>query len=143
MYDIDQDWQEHVFNWAATGSRVICSPPPTDTDEDYVCFHPHYENAIEKLHSMGFISEGSPEFYTGNDNGRFRSLRRNDLNLILTDQSEFYKLFCSATELARRFNLTDKTDRIALFQAVLYGVGPHSLQVVPHGEPLGLEQSDV
>ena len=129
MWDNEHEWDGHVLQWSATGSRVICDPAPTNTDEDYVCFQPAYEKAIVNLEGLGFKSEGNPEFYTGNDRGNFRSLRKGNVNLILTDQCEFYQLFCSATELARRFNLLKKADRIALFQVVLYGVEAHNLEL--------------
>ncbi len=123
----EPEWAANIDSWAPTGSRVICKPPPVDTDEDWVCFSHRYQKAIDGLESEGFVSEGHPEFYTGNDRGNFRSLRRGRLNLILTDQLEFFNLFVSATELARRFNLRNKADRIALFQVVLYGVEAHNL----------------
>lgn len=124
----EPEWAKHVLTWSSTGSRAICDPPPFDTDEDWVCFAPDYEDSIAALEAQGFKSEGNPEFYTGNNRGNFRSLRRGVVNLILTDQQEFFDLFVSATELARRFNLQEKADRIALFQVVLYGVEAHNLQ---------------
>lgn len=123
----EPEWVKHVKAFSPTGSRVICTPPPTDTDEDWICFHPQHSKAMVALESNGFRSEGNPQFYTGNDRGSFRSLRKGEVNLILTDEREFYDLFVSATELARRFNLTRKSDRIALFQVVLYGVKAHDL----------------
>ena len=125
---LEPEWAKHVRSWCQTGSRVICDPAPMDTDEDWVCFSPRYEAAIAALEAEGFVSEGLPQFYTGNDRGNFRSLRRGEINLILTDKEEFFDLFVSATELARRFNLVKKADRIALFQVVLYGVKAHNLQ---------------
>lgn len=124
----EPEWARHVLDWSPTGSRVICDPPPTDTDEDWVCFQPQYDAAIAALEEDGFKSEGSPKFYTGNNRGSFRSLRKGNVNLILTDQREFFDLFVSATELAKRFNLREKADRIALFQVVLYGVEAHNLE---------------
>lgn len=125
---LEPEWAKHVLAWSRTGSRVICDPAPVDTDEDWVCFQPHYDDAIKALEADGFKSEGLPEFYTGNNRGSFRSLRKGVLNLILTDDKEFFDLFVSATELARRFNLQEKADRIALFQVVLYGVEAHNLE---------------
>lgn len=109
----------------AVGSRVTCNPPPTDTDEDYLVFTAH--DPAPALLSAGFKQDGSPEFYTGNDNGGFRSFRRGNLNIITTQSPQFFDRFMTATDLARRFNLMAKSDRIALFQAVLYGVGADNL----------------
>ena len=109
------------------GSRVTCNPPPQDTDEDYLVFD-HAGIVIAHLEGQGFDSEGEPEFYTGNDAGQFRSMRRGNVNVIVTPYMEFFDRFIAATELARRFNLMAKVDRITLFQAVLYGVNAHNLE---------------
>lgn len=124
---LEPEWAKHMTSWSRTGSRVICDPAPTDTDEDWICLAIDYDRAIVGLEANGFKSEGKPEFYTGNNRGNFRSLRRGEINLILTDQIDFFNLFVSATELARRFNLVKKADRIALFQVVLYGVEAHNI----------------
>ena len=113
------------------GSRVTCDPAPTDTDEDWLVLV--REVPVERLQEAGFGQEGSPEFYTGNDAGGFRSWRRGEINLITTQSEEFYRLFLTATYLAKRFNLLRKQDRIALFQAILYGVEVHNLEPEPWG----------
>lgn len=46
---------------------------------------------------------------------------KGDVNLIVTQDNKFYDRFMAATSVAKRLNLLDKADRIALFQAVLYG----------------------
>lgn len=113
--------------WAApVGSRVTCDPPPQDTDEDWLCLV--RDDPAQRMIGAGFTQDGLPEFYTGNDNGGFRSWRRGDINIVITQDEAFARKFLAATELARRFNLLAKADRIALFQAVLYGVGAENLQ---------------
>lgn len=109
-----------------TGSRVICDPAPIDTDEDWVALVG--ADPCARMAEAGFKQDGSPEFYTGNDNGGFRSWRKGDLNIITTESKEFFYLFETATLLAKRFNLRQKSDRIALFQAVLYSVRWENLQ---------------
>ena len=113
---------------APVGSRVTCDPPPEDTDEDYLILSNSPAETGASLEKNGFKQDGSPEFYTGNDNGGFRSYRRGNLNVIVTGSTEFFELFMTATALAKRFNLLAKDDRIALFQAILYGVHAHNLR---------------
>ena len=108
------------------GSRVTCDPPPTNTDEDWLCLMAG--DPTERMGAAGFKQDGSPEFYTGNDNGGFRSWRKGDLNIVTTESQEFFDRFETATHLAKRFNLLIKSDRIALFQAVLYGVHWHNVE---------------
>lgn len=108
------------------GSRITCNPPPADTDEDWLVLV--NGDPKEALLSSGFMQDGRPGFYTGSDVGTFRSWRMGDLNVITTPDPKFYELFLTATMLAKRFNLLDKGDRIALFQAVLYQVRYDSLE---------------
>jgi hypothetical protein len=53
----------------------------------------------------------------------FVSLRSGDVNLIVTSDARFAARFLVATRLATQLNLLNKNDRVALFQAVLYGKG--------------------
>lgn len=122
MSDQLHDFDGIVETFVPTGSRVICNPPPVDTDEDYIALVANDAKARKSLTALGYTLEGLPDFYTGNDSGGFRSYRKGVINLITTPDPGFYSLFKTATELARRFNLVNKADRIALFQAVLYGV---------------------
>jgi hypothetical protein len=115
-----------VYALEPMGSRVTCDPAPTDTDEDWLMLVA--SDPAARMHELGFTQDGSPEFYTGNDKGGFRSWRRDDLNVVTTPDGEFYGRFMTATHLAKRFNLLDKGDRIALFQAVLYNVDVRNLQ---------------
>lgn len=107
------------------GSRITCTPAPTTTDEDWLMLTD--SNPAGVLKSLGFVQDRGPGFYTGNDDGQFRSWRRGEMNIITTPDSQFYERFLTATHLATRFNLLDKQDRIALFQAVLYGVDVRNL----------------
>ena len=111
------------------GSRVTCSPPPDDTDEDWLLLV--QSDPSTRFAALGFGQDGSPEFYTGNDEGGFRSWRKGDLNVVTTQDPEFFERFLLATHLAKRFNLLVKADRIALFQAVLYGVRIDRLEEAP------------
>lgn len=108
------------------GSRITCSPAPTTTDEDWLMLTD--SNPAGVLKSLGFVQDRGPRFYTGNDDGSFRSWRRGEMNIITTPYGQFYERFLTATHLATRFNLLDKQDRIALFQAVLYGVDARNLE---------------
>lgn len=117
---------QHASVIVAVGSRITCNPPPVDTDEDWLVLL--NSEAQQSLEAAGFTQEGSPEFYTGSDVGGFRSWRLGSINVITTPDPGFFHLFITATTLAKRFNLLKKSDRIALFQAVLYGVDASNLE---------------
>lgn len=109
------------------GSRVTCEPPPTDTDIDYLGLVPA-ENWLEVdmwllMNNWSLCgSHIAPEIpLTGIPADTFRSYRHGSINLILTPDKVFFDKFMAATSVAKRLNLLDKSDRVALFQAVLYG----------------------
>jgi len=98
------------------GSTVTCNPPPQGTDRDYLCRGSKL--VFDKLKALGFETTTDEE-YQGMPS-QFTSFRREDVNLIVTDDGDFYNAFLSATCIAKRLNLLKKADRIALFQSVLY-----------------------
>ena len=106
------------------GSRVTCNPAPTDTDQDYLVEVKDDINTISevvnRLQSFGFRWEGG-EHYQQAMTGDFMSWRREDQNLIVTANAAFAERHRTATMVCTRLNLLKKDDRIALFQAVLYG----------------------
>lgn len=107
------------------GSRVTCNPPVMDTDADYLAllvedgFHEFWQNLLD----AGFTLDGSEVRADANIVGAddsFQSFSLNGINIIATASVEFYNRFIAASSIAKRLNLLDKSDRIALFQAVLY-----------------------
>lgn len=114
--------KEHCFYHQLVGSRVTCTPPPTDTDQDVLCMVNDWNELIANLEELGWQFDGSEHYANALDEGvGFRSYRNGDVNLILTTEFEFYSRFMAATSIAKHLNLLKKEDRIALFQAVLYG----------------------
>ena len=114
---------EHCTEVVRTGSREICNPAPADTDEDWLV---RTRNIFSTIHMMdrlvqhGYKLLGDEE-YPMSRAGHFVTYRKGEMNVILTHTKEFYRKFKLATELAKRFNLLDKGDRVALFNGVLYG----------------------
>lgn len=51
--------------------------------------------------------------------GGFHSWRKDDLNVILTISQEYFDRFGKATDLARALMLTEKADRVRLFEAIV------------------------
>ena len=102
--------------YAPTGSRYICDPAPTDTDEDYVCLANNDTTLALRLH--GFEQTTDHERYA--ELPDFSAFRCVDFNIIVTDDESFSARFVEATEEARRLNLMDKSARIELFQEILY-----------------------
>lgn len=112
-------------DWHFTGSRFICDPAPTDTDLDLIVHVSDLYSCVVRATGAGFELDGSiPEnavhSYAAKEN-HFVSLKRGELNLICTQSASFYQKFVTATLEARRLNLLLKSERIALFQKILYG----------------------
>lgn len=107
------------------GSRVTCDPPPLNTDADFlVLLPPDAGDVISRLIQDDWRLDGSFIEDKNNDtdeSARFNSYTRGDINLIVTKSSIFHDRFIAASSIAKRLNLLNKADRIAVFQAVLYG----------------------
>ena len=112
--------------WEPVGSRVTCNPPPTDTDIDTLALLSDPSKMVDAIQcvtpdAVGFEFGGSIVEDPTRQTLRFVSLKRGNENIILTACPEFAKRFLAASHVAKRLNLLHKADRVALFQAVLYG----------------------
>lgn len=108
--------------WCRVGSRVSCDPPPSDTDCDLLLLVDDYDGFVDQAVDDGWERAGSKiDDATDSTRSPFVSLVAGEFNLIVTEDKDFYRRFVAATRVATRLNLMDKGDRVALFQAVLYG----------------------
>lgn len=130
MQILDQNIQELLkgaVKYELVGSRITCNPPPVGTDQDVLVYvrEDHAGMFVHEMESFGFeveIGEGyAADALNSGEEDRFQSYRLGDVNLIVTVDERFYNRFSAATAMAKRANLMQKEERIALFQAVLYG----------------------
>ena len=114
--------------YSPTGSYYICTPPVENTDRDFIVLVESYRyNAVlwsilsgESWELGG--SEISPaEYKLISGEYGFASWKKGNVNLIITTSEDFYNKFVHATEIAKKQNLLNKEDRVALFQKILYG----------------------
>lgn len=104
-----------------TGSSIICDPPVLNTDIDYVIYTDNFDELDKFLLKNEFkTSCKDKEEYDLNVDG-MNCYRRDNINLIVVNDYDFYIKWVNATKLAKKLNLKDKKDRITLFQFVLYG----------------------
>ena len=124
------EWLDKAKQWAYVGSRVTCSPAPTDTDQDILVLVEDIEEWREGMIEEGFEVAGSIPADEKNVLGtdQFESYTKGDINLIVTSDAIFFSKFMAATHVAKNLNLLYKDDRIMLFQAVLYG----NIWKIPH-----------
>lgn len=106
-----------------TGSRHICDPAPTDTDEDWLVYAER--SLVSELESAGFVAGGA---YRESPTSSFRSWRRDEVNLIVTTSLVFYLRFAAATAWAKEMNVLSKPERVSLFNAITHGDGPLSME---------------
>ena len=120
----------------ATGSRAICNPAPTNTDEDWVI----QVTSLERLklfrdfltedgweHNVGEQYEGHMDLFSeeGELSG-FASFKKGvfedetTYNILLVGSHAAFRLWTTATGLAKAMNLTKKSERVDLFRAILY-----------------------
>jgi hypothetical protein len=100
---------EHV------GSRVVCNPAPTDTDDDWLCLVENESLFNKELQDTGW----SPCAQYGTlSKNQFMAWRKGHLNIIATKREKFFDDFCLATEVCKSLNLLNKDDRIKVFKVV-------------------------
>lgn len=116
------EFENRFWRVEPCGSRVTCNPPPENSDRDFLVLI----NMVEEpdisalLRDAGFTREGGVGYDQFN-NSDFASWRRGEDNILVTTRTGFARSHRAATSLCTRFNLRSKADRIAVFQAVLYG----------------------
>lgn len=99
-----------------TGSSYTCEPPVLNTDVDFICQVDSLQEFVPVAQDLKWVLGGADY---GAYMGPFKAFRSDNINLIVTDHPLFYQQYVTATELAKRFNLLDKKDRIDLFQAIV------------------------
>lgn len=107
---------------SATGSRAICSPPPVNSDADFLVFlksHDDMTDFVSVASQAGFEWESNEHYQEVADDG-FMSWRRGMVNLIVTKNREFAASHRLATSVCKRLNVMSKEDRVAVFRAFLY-----------------------
>lgn len=121
------DFLQCVICAHPTGSRYICDPPVLNTDNDTIFLVNGYYDYDKILLKDGWKRCADEEYEVGES---FQAYRKGDENYIVTEDDSFYFCFVKATEGAKALNLKDKSDRIALFQGVVYKkLGFHSCTV--------------
>lgn len=123
-----KDIQQFVIAIFPSGSRVICNPPPTDTDEDFVVLCKPSVCAfdiLEHLEGLGYTTSSGKDEYADmgdfDNHEGFMSFKKGEINYILTQSVEMYEGFMLATVEATEKNLLDKGERIKVFRKHLYG----------------------
>lgn len=110
------------------GSKFVCDPPVVTTDEDYLVWSS--VKLDEYLRAAGFVDDAGlqqapgssrPTWGESDPDLRFTSWKKGDINLIVTESEEFALKHECATRLCQKFNVLGKQDRIAVYQAILYG----------------------
>lgn len=122
MLKILKDLEDIGCEISAAGSRITCAPFSENSDHDYLVYAEDegiLSHVIAILSNGAFEREGNSQHYQDCGEG-FMSWRKDMLNLIVSKNPDFVAKHKLATALCKRFNLLRKSDRIALFQAILY-----------------------
>jgi hypothetical protein len=109
----------------AVGSRVTCNPPPVDTNADYLVLIGTWTALVAVVGRHSAIQGGSNANRKGpfrSTKGDFESFRLGQVNVIPATSTDFYDKFMAASDIAKRFNLLNKVDRVVLFDAVMFGM---------------------
>lgn len=98
-----------------TGSNYICNPPVVDTDIDTMYYVRDLYVSDKSLILDGWTPCSDKE-YKGNT---WKAYRKGKYNAIITADYKLYVRFEAATELAKKYNLLDKDDRIEIFSLII------------------------
>lgn len=106
-----------------TGSSYICNPPVEDTDVDYVLLVDNIQGIGAALLAEGWrncLDDAKDACTLPKDSKHSPRLivRKDEYNLIIVDSSESFNIWRISTDLAKRFNLLVKEDRVDLFSAI-------------------------
>ena len=118
IIDIPNELLDGIYQ---TGSSVICNPPVTDTDIDYVIYTNEEYKLDTFLKCEGFKKSSADEEEYDLEEEGFTCYRKSNINLIVTINYNWYLKWVEATKLAKKLNLLQKEQRITLFKYILYG----------------------
>ena len=109
------EWQQKWKVYQRVGSRVTCNPPPENTDEDWIVLDLD-KSLANHLDESGWDYGGSM-----NSDDTFASYKKEYVNVICAFTRKEFDSFLLATALAKKLNVLPKSDRVALFDAIMYG----------------------
>jgi hypothetical protein len=107
---------ENLISYHQSGSSVICDPPVTDTDRDFVILVKSITEERANLIEHCWKICGNEDYE--NPDGIFLALRKGSLNYILVNSQDQYNKWEASMLLAKHRNLVKKEDRIALFRSI-------------------------
>jgi hypothetical protein len=126
LFDITpNDFHAFVLDWFITGSRVICNPPPTDTDLD-ICALVNDSPLTASHYLLDFFSLTEPLLHTSwqycgdaYPNSPFLSLKKDEYNLILMHNKKLFERWKLATEVCKQVNPCYKPYRVQIFESIV------------------------
>ncbi len=108
----------NFLDYWPSGSRYICNPPPTDTDNDTVILAENIAAACDALVKDGWEYGGS--YVIGDYWFSYKKTVDGVVeNFIVTQDSSQFAKWKKATELCKTLNLLNKNDRVAVFRAIV------------------------
>ena len=113
-FDVPYELKSVVQDSFSTGSRIICNPPPMDTDLDVVVLVDS-SAAVVDLEALGYVVDSSCSEY---EDTATVPMRKGHVNLIVMWDKETFVRWRLATDVARELNLIDRNDRLACFRVI-------------------------
>ena len=112
-----------ILNYAFVGSTVTVADKnlTKNSDRDILILVDKINDLKYQLTADNWDLESYIDDSTPTPDSTFVSFRKAKVNIIATESTEFFSKFLTATEVAKLLNLVDKTNRIKLFQYILYG----------------------
>lgn len=94
--------------YSRTGSSYTCNPPIDTTDYDWIVHvSPNERDSFfQYLEENGYCMSDSQEDYT-----ECLSFRKDNINIIVIENIEYYSSWVAATKICKNLNLLNKDDR--------------------------------
>lgn len=103
-----------VLETCLVGSSYILG---SGEDIDCLLLVSNLQSATESAQLCGYEKEGGESY----DTSTFYSLRKGDLNILLTEDLSFYSGFKASADVCRFLKVANKPDRIAVHRRLMDG----------------------
>lgn len=121
-----------VVSYYPVGSAHVCEPPVDNTDVDWLVLFESKTLLIDNINNMmsfGWRVSGDYPLDTS-PTQMWYSLKKGNLNLIVTYSSDRFLRFVAAAALCKAENFTDKNQRIMIHNALISQQNSHVMQAI-------------
>lgn len=126
QFEFTFDFEDIAKAWCKTGSYWMTTEPEKANDIDFCVLLKEPIPKIDlaafwdnnQLEELGYYEHLDDIYDEDPNKPKFMSYRKHSINLIVTEDPEFFKGFRAASIICKTRNLLKKEDRVKLFEEV-------------------------